>query len=373
MPNDADPSMWDCPPHTKAKHQMLGWYLDGWFPTLSSTNGRVLFLDGFAGRGLYNDGTEGSPLIALRRLVEHNFFPRMRDREFVFFFVEANPENAESLRSEIEQFQADHSPWPANVKVQVLNETFDATANALLERLREQKRSLAPTFAFVDPFGYTGLPMNVLADLLDYPRSEVFVNFMVGHVQRFIERDGQERAMSGLFGIDVSEIMEGYAGQVDRVEHLRSVYERQLQERARFDYVQSFGMINSTGNISYYLLHGTRHLKGVKLMKAAMWRVDPGGGNLFSDRLAGENVLFTLDPDLSPLRRALLAQFAGRRGVAVPELERYTLVHTPYRETHVRPVLQPLEREDRIVVNRPGRRRQFASGVTIDFPQDAGI
>lgn len=373
MVDDADPSKWDCPPHTKAKHQMLSRYLDGWFPILSSTNGRVLFLDGFAGRGRYNDGSEGSPLIALRRLIEHRYFPRMQHREFVFFFVEANNENAESLQLEIDRLQEEKSPWPSNVKVHVVNETFDATASALLERLREQKRRLAPTFAFVDPFGYSGLPMDLLADLLNYPSTEVFVNFMVGHVQRFIERDGQERAMSGLFGMDVREVLDGYEEQGDRVEHLRAVYARQLQERAGFDYVQSFGMINRTGNIGYYLFHGTRHRKGVELMKDAMWKVDPGGGNRFSDRLAGENVLFMPEPNLVPLRKALLQHFSGQRGVPVADIEWYALLDTPYRETHVRPVLRPLEKEGLISVNRPPGKRQFAGGVTVDFPHDPGI
>jgi hypothetical protein len=110
---DSDPEKWDYPPHTKAKHDMLASYLDGWFPILSSWNGRVLFFDGFAGRGRYTDGSEGSPLVALRRLVEHRSFPRMRDREFVFFLVEANEDNAESLDREIEAFKAEKAPWPA--------------------------------------------------------------------------------------------------------------------------------------------------------------------------------------------------------------------------------------------------------------------
>src|SRR6266545_3941816 len=166
MGKDSDPAKWDCPPHTKAKHDMLAAYLDGWFPILSSWNGRVVFLDGFAGRGRYNDGSEGSPLVALRRLVEHQSFPRMRHREFVFFLVEADEDNAESLEREIAAFKAAKAPWPANVKTHVVNAKFDVTAAALIEQLREQKRQLAPSFVFVDPFGYSGLPMDLLAELL---------------------------------------------------------------------------------------------------------------------------------------------------------------------------------------------------------------
>ncbi|QFG23724.1 three-Cys-motif partner protein TcmP [Actinomadura sp. WMMB 499] len=368
MVSDADPSKWDCPPHTKSKHDMLASYLDGWYPILSSWNGRVLFLDGFAGRGRYNDGTEGSPLVALQRLIDHHYFPQMMHREFVFMFIEANEDNATSLEWEIDSFKTSRAPWPANVKVSVINAKFDATANAILGYLREQKANLAPTFAFVDPFGYSGLPMDLLAELLSYPRTEVFVNFMVGHVQRFIERDSQEAAMRSLFGMDVRDVLNGHSREADRVEHLRAVYGKQLQDRIGLDYVQSFAMINSTGNIGYYLFHGTRHPKGVKLMKNAMWKIDPGGGYTFSDRLDGQDVLFTPEPDLRPLRREFMLHYTGKSNISAEEMEWYTLLRTPYRETHVRPVLRKLEREGAIKVNRPMGRKQFAKGVTIDFP-----
>jgi three-Cys-motif partner protein len=71
---DHDDGKWDCPPHTKAKHEMLAKYLDAWYPIIASWNGRLVFLDGFAGRGRYTDGSEGSPLIALRRLIDHRLF-----------------------------------------------------------------------------------------------------------------------------------------------------------------------------------------------------------------------------------------------------------------------------------------------------------
>lgn len=67
MPVDSDPSMWSYPPHTKAKHDLLAAYLGGWYPILSKWNGRLLFLDGFAGRGRYTDGSEGSPLASVFR------------------------------------------------------------------------------------------------------------------------------------------------------------------------------------------------------------------------------------------------------------------------------------------------------------------
>lgn len=368
MSKDSDPDKWDYPPHTKAKHDILASYLDGWYPILSKWSGRILFFDGFAGKGRYETGELGSPIIAMQRLLDHRHFPNMQHREFVFYFVEANKSNFESLAREIEQFKQERTPWPSNVKVHYEHATFDQTASDLIAYMREQKTKLAPTFAFVDPFGYSGLPMELLADLLNYPKTEVFVNFMVGHVQRFIERDGQENAMRGLFGMDVRDILADYEDGNSRVEHLKQVYERQLQERAKFDHVQSFAMKNSTGNIGYYLFHGTRHRLGVKLMKTAMWKVDPGGGYSFSDRLADDVVLFIPEPDLRPLQRALLAHYGGISNVPIEDIEWYTILHTPFRETHVRSALKPLEAGDRITVRRLGKNGYAKDKTWINFP-----
>jgi three-Cys-motif partner protein len=89
--------MWEYPEHTQAKHDILGHYLDAWFPILSSTPGRILVLDGFAGRGVYNDGSPGSPIIALDRLLKHSHWPQMSHREFVFLFIEHDSDNVASL------------------------------------------------------------------------------------------------------------------------------------------------------------------------------------------------------------------------------------------------------------------------------------
>ena len=120
--------------------------------------------------------------------------------------------------------------------------------------------------------------------------------------------------------------------------------------------------------MGYYLFHGTRHPQGVKLMKEAMWNIDPGGDYVFSDRLAGQDVLFEPEPRIDLLRANFIRVFAGRHGISAGELEWHTLLYTPFRETHVRPVLRALEADGEIRVNRPAGKRQFAAGVTIDFP-----
>ena len=63
-------TLWRRDAHTEGKHLVLENYLKAWFPILGmgNRNGRILFVDGFAGRGEYEGGEEGSPVVAMRVL-----------------------------------------------------------------------------------------------------------------------------------------------------------------------------------------------------------------------------------------------------------------------------------------------------------------
>lgn len=76
--------VWPLEPHTRAKHEILRRYLAAWFPILSKWSGRIIYLDGFAGPGVYSDGEDGSPVIALQTAVDHVMRPRFKEIVFLF-------------------------------------------------------------------------------------------------------------------------------------------------------------------------------------------------------------------------------------------------------------------------------------------------
>jgi hypothetical protein len=186
--------------------------------------------------------------------------------------------------------------------------------------------------------------------------------------KRFATSGMIDRSFTELFGTDQFLDAEGLAGRA-RIMFLHDLYRDQLHNVAGMNHVRSFEMINRNGHTSYFLFYATRAIEGLRAMKDAMWRADPGGGYRFSDRLAGQDVLFAEDMlDVGPLRRELLSHFAGME-VDVDVIQAYVLTDTPYRETHLRkPVLAPLEKEEAITVIRQPGRRQFPSGTRIRFP-----
>ncbi len=140
------PTIWELEPHTRAKHEILRRYLQAWLPIITRWNGRVVYVDGFAGPGIYKNGEEGSPIIALKEAIGHTFPLKS---EILFFFIEADPERFRSLQQRVTSLQIPHS-----FKVQPVLGKFDETMTGLLDQLEEAGKRLAPTFAFLDPFGF---------------------------------------------------------------------------------------------------------------------------------------------------------------------------------------------------------------------------
>jgi len=353
-------------PHTLAKHALLREYLTAWFPKLSSAYRRIIFIDGFAGPGVNADGSPGSPVIALQTLLHQPEWVLRADREFVFLFVEKDASNFASLEEAI----ASLGTLPANVVVKPVKDEFAKVVAAVLKGPDGNVRRLAPTFAFIDPFGFSGIPMTTIRDLLSSKGCEVFMNLMTDHINRFATVKIISSHLDDLFGC--RDYLQVHNSENGGVEFLVGLYERQLKLVAGFDYVRSFRMDRSDGHTAYYLIHGTRHVAGVAAMKRAMWKVDPGAGSSFSDRLAGVQMLF--DPsqllDLSPLREALVERF-GSHPVRVEEIEKFTILDTPYSPDHWNSkTLKPMEAEGllEVVSAQPKRRRgQFPPGTVVRF------
>ncbi len=88
-------TIWELEPHTAAKHEILRRYLQAWAPILSQGNfPHIVFVDGFAGPGRYSHGEEGSPIIAIRAVVEQ---PRPIKAQVDFHFIELDPRRSEHL------------------------------------------------------------------------------------------------------------------------------------------------------------------------------------------------------------------------------------------------------------------------------------
>jgi three-Cys-motif partner protein len=363
---DRLPTIWKIDPHTQAKHIILKKYLDAWLPIMTRWNGRVLYIDGFAGPGKYQHDEDGSPIIALKSAINHRADLKA---EIVFLFVEADKERYQHLDRIIKA-----TSLPKNFKTQTIHGKFDTTVIGLLDYLNEQKKQIAPAFVFVDPFGFSHTPFTLIQRIMSNPRCEVLITFMYEAINRFLDHPDLPERYDELFGTDRWRSVIPEKNSELRRQRIHDIYKSQLEGPAGIKYVRSFKMMDLGNRTEYFLFFGTNNVTGLKKMKEAMWKVDPEGSFKFSDATVNPNqpLLFESEPNYLSLRKELLRRFSAKE-VSVEEIEDFVLAATPFRETHFkRQILKPMEEasppELRVISAKPGRKKgNFPEGTRLKF------
>ena len=334
-------TVWDLEPHTRAKHAILRRYLQAWTPILTQGGfPEILYIDGFAGPGRYSKGEDGSPVIALKAAPSRAIAEKTILR---FAFVERDGKRADSLEYIVESLDVSANPQVKVYSGQSFETAFDKIAGVY----QSKGQRLPPTFAFIDPFGWSGVPFRIVREIMNHPNCEVLVTFMYEEINRFLGHPDQERNFDKFFGardwrkgIELSDPQR-------RNRFLHDLYLSQLKQDAEAKYVRSFEMRNERDVVDYYLFHATNHIRGLARMKEAMWKVDETGEISFSDATdPNQFVLFTKQPRYEILRRQLQKRFGGRVA-SVGEIEKFVLEETAFRETHYkRQILRSLELAD---------------------------
>lgn len=324
---------------------------------------RIVYLDGFAGPGIYSNGEEGSPIIALRTAFEHKLMDKFR--EIRFLFIESRIDRAEKLEEVIEETFPD---LPDSIKYEVISGEFEKTLGKGLDELEKRGSRLAPCFAFIDPFGYTGFSMKLLEKLLSHERCEVFITFMSGFVKRFLD-EGKGEALDNLFGtIEWRAIkdIEEYRDQP-----LLDLYLRQLKKNCDVKYIRSFKMIGEHNQVIYHLIFCTKHIRGLDLMKRAMWKVDRTGDYKFSDRDdPGQTYIFDYHDEshwIPAVADEIYDKFKGLT-VGVSEIEEFVIAETKY--IFKKAILKYIENSKPkyiISVSNRNKRGTFPPGCIITF------
>jgi three-Cys-motif partner protein len=358
-------TVWKIEAHTQAKHEILRRYLEAWTAILSL--GRfpaIAYVDGFAGPGVYEKGEIGSPIIALNAALEQQrLHPEMTATNLIFLFIEEKKDRADRLEESVAALQL-----PSNFRVKVVGEaSFEVGFREnLLDWYLSRNKPLPPTFAFIDPFGWTGVPFSLVKEILANDSCEVLFNFMYEEINRFISHPNHPDDFDRLFGTHAWVDVPAAGDAVARRAFFHDLYVQQLKEAARARYVRAFEMRNKNDATDYFLFFATNSRKGIQKMKEAMWKVDESRGFQFSDATAGASQLalpFTTAPDFPALRRDIVGRFAGQTPT-VAEIEEFVLADTPFRETHYKKqVLAELEREGAIVPVDPKPRRRAGTYV----------
>jgi three-Cys-motif partner protein len=310
LPDDAD-EKWVYTDHTRAKHEILHRYLGAWLAILGRSrqgtkrrHPRLMLLDGFAGRGRYVGGEDGSPKIMFDRavqVVEADLAEEVR-----IGCAEPNANNFDELAAVCAGLTHER------VKITPFNETFEVAATRLADWAERQRRPV-PIFVMADPFGFRGVPLDLIRRLMKIRLLEVLLTFMARDMSRFLGSPQHQGALTSFFGGDA---WQECSDADERAECLLVRY-RQLVRPNIADFATSFRVFEDFRRaVLYYLVHLTNSDKGMRKMKEAMvhkagdmtfWPVTVHDPNQISlEQFATEQ------PPFPTLQKRLREQYAGQ-------------------------------------------------------------
>lgn len=367
---------------TEMKHRILELYLDPWLTKISTVNQRVVFVDGFAGPGIYSDGWKGSPLrvmdIADQVISEYENVDQRLD-EFKCIFVENDRERFLELKQNVDRHKQDVDD---RINPTCIDDDFTKWAEQYIQGQRG--RFPDPTLIFVDPFGYgEDIPFQLLSELFQLREKsyELLITFMAGKMAQYMGSPNHQKGITTSLGM--SDWKNYFTEDMSKDEAARMfshLYQRQWKETAGANYTLPFEMVEEGKNqICYHLIHVTNHIDGLKVMKKNMFNA---GAN---DQYAylGPNHVGFEDEQLSLAKFGESMDFNNRIETFAEELhESYlddtitfqrlleeTLDKNVYLPQHYRSTFKKLENRDKLKVFDPESAEEGTRSGTAYKPE----
>lgn len=303
---DANESHWaEYSELQRVKHELLRRYLGAWFGILGLSHPGFVYLETHAGRGRFLSGEPGSPIVALKTLLDHRFRDRiLGDVGAAFILIEEDQDNAAALEAEIRSL----GPLPARVRVHVVRSDYESQLEAAIGTLSARHRP--PMFMFVDPFGFK-LRVDLLRQYLRQDGCEILLNFMWRNMSQALgQPDTFGPLLDATFGASQWTALNDIAGFHERCDAAL----RLLSARLGAIHFRDIKMLGSNGVIKYVLLHLANHPLALRKMNEALWGLAPDGDfRVRQNDDPAQQVMFSQEPDLSPLAELLWSKFGGSR------------------------------------------------------------
>jgi three-Cys-motif partner protein len=360
---------------TKIKHELLKQYVAVWMKILFSTNkkfGRpqlVTYFDGFSGPGEYYCDEQktatcsGSPVLVAK--IANDLIAADKQRKVAIFCIDRNKKCIDSLQAILDGINTNQQPWVT------YQGDFEQQINSILDEVDKSAVRDYPMFFFVDPFGYSGFSMNTLKRILSYPRSEIFINYMVYDVVRFWEQDHAEQSMLELFGSEEYRDVDKSQKPEERQLFFLNLYCKNLHNIALAKYVMPF-RVNTPGQgvrPRYYLIHVSQHFKALEVMKDNMARVSDVDYRFEAIGVKTAQMSLFEDPEKIELRNRIKNYCQEQQEMFYEKIAEWAYIETNGVKKTIKECLMQLEQQGDITIQRKPRQKSntVANGAQIKY------
>jgi len=252
---------WKYEEQTKIKHLVFADYFDQWTKILGKAH-RLNYFDCFGGKGAYKEEGKifyGSPILAAE-IIKNNKINLKRITCLII--IDKDNSNLENIKKILEHKKL-------NIETEFINKDFDIAINKTLDKYP----NLAPSFFFVDPFGFK-IKMSTLKRMLEIPKSEILLNFMYNGVCRNLGVKDADNILIDLFGSNEWKKLKDLESR-KKEKKIVELFRTKLKTFCRFVYPYRlcFPEMNRT---YYYLFHLTNHYLGCEIMKSCFAKYNRG-------------------------------------------------------------------------------------------------
>ncbi len=352
--------------HSAVKTTIVTKYFRAWARIMLPRSLRIAYVDLFCGPGVYKDGSPSTPIQVLDWIQGD----AAAASKTVTFFNDVDPNYTSVLEEQIRLRGYDalsHRP---------IVTTLDA-----LDALAAASKAVhdMPALYFVDPWGYKGVSLGLLARTLCDWGCECVLFFNYNRVNPGLENELVTEHMEALFGHDravrLGQQLPGLDPSEREATIIEGISEALLEAGAA--YVLPFRFVEAGGaRTSHHLVFMTKHELGYRIMKNVMASASSGveqGVPLleYSPATIRQPFLFEYARPLDELGELLVHEFAGE-SLTVEQVFKAHNVGRRYILKNYKTALAQLESEGRITADPPATSRRkgtMGDNVVVSFPE----
>lgn len=363
---------------SKFKTEIVRKYFWVWAKIISNVvkrhqGNKIGYVDLFAGKGRYEDGSKSTPLLILERVVETPELSQM----LVTLFNDEDKDCCLKLQKEI-----DNLPNKDNLKYKpiVRNYTVD---DSLAEKV--EKAVTFPSLFFLDPCGYKGLSLKLVQVALNGWGCDCIFFFNYNRINQHLSNSILTENMDSLFGEARADFLRKAIDGKTPIEResliINSLKEALIEHGGTYN-IEYFFKDDSGKKTSHFLVFASKNKLGYDKMKDIMAResskkhqgVSSFGFNP-KDKEKEPNLLDLMYSPIDELAEELTKLFAEKK-LSVKEIYYSHHIDTKYIPKNYRDALRKLEEQGKIIVEPPANKRRkiegvvtFGENVFVTFPK----
>ena len=250
---------------TLVKHFILKEYLERFAIIIGSRWQTITYVDCFSGpwNARSQNFEDSSFFIALTELRKARESHKAKGKSLNLrcFFLEREPEAYQKLKAFADGITDAH--------VETKNSELSASVGEILRFVKQGGQTSFP-FIFIDPTGWTGFDLNVIAPLLRIDPGEVLINFMTGHIRRFIASPQSEtqESFERLFGSTSFRAKIQGLGRHDREDAAVLEYSENVRRTGQYRFIAKAVVFHpEIDRTHFHLIYATRNSKGIEVFK----------------------------------------------------------------------------------------------------------